>query len=67
MNMLTHEHKRVKFARVLVEIDISKPKLLELDIVLPIGKVKVNFEYEHDLNHVSIAVNLVMSKKIVLN
>lgn len=48
MNMLTHEHKRVKFARVLVEIDISKPKLLELDIVLPIGKVKVNFEYEHE-------------------
>lgn len=31
-----------------MEIDISKPKLLEMKIVLPIGKVKVNFEYEHE-------------------
>lgn len=51
MDMLTHDLKRVKYARVLVKIDISKSKLSEMDIVLPIGKAKVNFEYEHEFKH----------------
>lgn len=48
MDLLTHERKRMKYARVLVEIDISKPKVEEMEIVIPIGKVKVQFQYEHD-------------------
>lgn len=48
MDMLIHKRKSVKFARVLVEMDIAKPKVHELEIELPVGDVTVKFEYEHE-------------------
>ncbi|XP_073046253.1 uncharacterized protein [Primulina eburnea] len=49
MDMLTHDRKRVKYARVLVEIDTSKPKIAELNVRLPIGIIAIKLEYEHDI------------------
>lgn len=48
MDMLTYERKRVKYARVLVEVDITKTKVYEIDIKLPIGVVSMRFEYERE-------------------
>ncbi|XP_073033319.1 uncharacterized protein [Primulina eburnea] len=49
MDMLTHERKRVKYARVLVEVETSKPKVNDVNVVLPIGAVEVKFLYEQDI------------------
>lgn len=48
MDMLTHDRKRVKYARMLVEMDINKPRVNDLIIALPIVDVKVTFEYEQN-------------------
>ncbi|XP_075507580.1 uncharacterized protein LOC142544415 [Primulina tabacum] len=49
MDMLTHDRKRIKYARVLIEMEASKPKLLELEIELPFEDVMIKFEYEQDI------------------
>ncbi|XP_075475225.1 uncharacterized protein LOC142505973 [Primulina tabacum] len=49
MDMLTHDRKRVKYARVLVEVDTTKQKMTDISVVLPIGKVEVKFLYEQDI------------------
>ncbi|XP_075480445.1 uncharacterized protein LOC142521125 [Primulina tabacum] len=54
MDMLTHERKRVKYARALIEIEASKPKITEMEVELPIGDVAIKFEYEQDFKLCSI-------------
>ncbi|XP_073300490.1 uncharacterized protein [Primulina huaijiensis] len=48
MDMLTHERKRVKYACVLIEMEVSKQRIGELDVELPFGDIKIRFEYEQD-------------------
>ncbi|XP_073291645.1 uncharacterized protein [Primulina huaijiensis] len=48
MDMLTHERKRMKFARVLIEVENSKPRVTEMAVELPIGDVMIKFEDEQD-------------------
>lgn len=49
MDLLTKNRKRVKYARVLVEIDATLDKIKECKIKLPIGAVDITFEYEQDV------------------
>lgn len=53
MDMLTQGRKRVKYARVLIEMDDTKPRVSELDIELHIGDVTVKLEYEQDFKILS--------------
>lgn len=48
MDLLTKNRKRVKYSRVLVEIDATLDKIKECKIKLPIGAVDITFEYEQD-------------------
>lgn len=50
MDLLTYGHKRVKYARVLIEMNVAFPRTYELEINLPFGAVKINFVYEHDIS-----------------
>ncbi|XP_073026892.1 uncharacterized protein [Primulina eburnea] len=49
MDMLTHGRKRVKYARVLVELEADKAKINDLKVRLPFGIVDVTLEYELDI------------------
>lgn len=49
MDLLTYGRKRVKFARVLVEMDAAIPRIYDHDIELPTGETMVKFVFEHDV------------------
>lgn len=49
MDLLTHSRKRVKYARILIEMDVAVDIILELDINLPTGKTTITFIYEHEI------------------
>lgn len=43
MDLLTHGRKRVKYARVLVEMDAAVARIHDLEVILPTGKTTINF------------------------
>lgn len=49
MDMLAHDKKRVKYARVLIEVDASMPRVHDLHVELPVGDVDIKIVYEEDI------------------